>query len=265
MLLMKELFFRKHDGKGMPLLLFFVLILNAGYAAGADAGLDAILEGIHAWYASQLAEMPDMVYLARSVYRELNKEGETVEEIIALRRIHTQDSDQEQERYIAMTKNGRDLDEQEMKAEIRRWQQMGKRRGSTKMPFDPAWEDAYNFTLAGTDTLDERNVWRIVFEAKKDAEDYVDGTAYVRQDNFHILRLEATSSKLPSVIKKMDRVYIYTNVDGYVLPAVFEMELHVKVKFIMTFADKHIVIEDHYSDYRFDTDEGDSLLLEKQP
>lgn len=246
----------------MHRLFFLILMLYAGHAAGDDAGLDVILDGIHSWYASQLAEMPDMVYLARSVYRELSKEGETVEEIIALRRIHTHGSDQDQEHYIAMSKNGRDLNEQEMKAEIQRWQKMGKRRGSTKMPFDPAWEDAYNFTLAGTDTVNNRSVWRIAFEAKKDADDYIDGTAYVRQDNFHILRLEAISSKLPSVIKKMDRVYTYTSVDGYVLPATFEMELHVKVKFIITFADKHIVIEDHYSDYRFDTGAGDSLLWE---
>ena len=96
-------------------------------------------------------------------------------------------------------------------------------------------------------------------EAKKDADDYIDGIAYVRKDNYHIVRLEATSSKLPSVIKKMDRVYTYRNVKGYVLPATFEMELHVKVKFIITFADKHIMIEDQYSDYRFHTDAGDSL------
>ncbi|UCC11453.1 MAG: hypothetical protein JSW02_08875 [candidate division WOR-3 bacterium] len=262
MLLIKILFFGKHSRKEIHHLLFFVLMLFTGYAEGDDAGVDAILEGIHSWYSSQLAEIPNMMYLAKSVYRELNKEGEIVEEIIALRRIHTHDSDQEREQYIAMNKNGYDLDEQEMKSEIQRWQKMGKRRGSTKMPFDPAWEEAYNFILAGTDTLDSRSVWRIVFEAKKDADEYIDGTAYVRQDNFHILRLEATSSKLPSVIKKMDRVYTYTDINGYVLPAAFEMELHVKVKFIITFADKHIVIEDHYSDYRFDTGEGDSLLWE---
>ncbi len=262
MLLIKTFIFRERGGNGMHLLLFVTLMLYAGHAAGDDAGLDAILEGIHTWYASQLAGMPDMAYLARSIYRELNKEGETVEEIIALRRIHTHGSDQDQEHYIAMNKNGRDLDEQEIKAEVQRWQKMGKRRGSTKMPFDPAWEDAYSFTLAGADTLDNRNVWRIAFEAKKDTDDFIDGTAFVRQDNFHILRLEATSSKLPPVIKKMDRVYTYTDIDGYVVPAAFEMELHVKVKFIITFADKHIVIEDHYSDYRFDNNEGDPLLWE---
>ncbi len=262
MLLIRKLFFDRQNRKEIHRLLFFVLMLFTGYAAGDDAGVDAILEGIHSWYSSQSAEIPDMVYLAKSVYRELDTEGETVEEIIALRRIYTHGSDQDREQYVAMNKNGHDLDEQAMKAEIQRWQKMGKRRGSTKMPFDPAWKDAYNFILAGTDTLDDRSVWRIAFEAKKDADDYIDGTAYVRQDNFHILRLEATSSKLPSVIKKMDRVYTYTDVGGYVLLAAFEMELHVKVKFIITFADKHIVIEDQYSDYRFDAGEVDSLLWE---
>lgn len=237
------------------------MMVNAGYAAGT-AGLDEILEEIHAWYASQSAEIFDMECLGRSVYRELNKQGETVEEIIALRKIYTRGRDQERERYIAMSKNGQDLTEHEMEEEIRRWRKMGKRRGSTKMPFDPAWQDSYIFTLEGVDTLDNTSVWRIAFQAKEKAEDYIDGVAYVRTDTYRILRLEAMSSKLPSVIKKMKRLYTYMDVAGFVLPATFEMEIHVKVKFIITFADKHIMIEDRYSDYRLNTGIPDSLFSE---
>jgi hypothetical protein len=235
------------------------MMMAVSYAAD-NPDLDKILGRMHAWYESQSAAIYDMECLGRSVYRELNKQSETVEEIIALRRIYTRDRDQEHEQYIAMSKNGKDLNAREMGAEIRQWQKMGKRRGSTKMPFDPAWQDSYTFMLEGADTLDTVRVWRIAFRGKEAADDLIDGVAYVRMDNYHILRLEAVSSKLPSVIKKMRRVYTYMDVEGYVLPATFQMELHVKVKFIITFADKHIMIEDQYSDYQVNTGLPDSLF-----
>jgi len=237
------------------------MMLIAGHATDVP-DLDEILGRMHAWYESQSAAIYDMECLGRSVYRELNKQGEVVEEIIALRRIYTRGRDQDHEQYIAMSKNGQDLNEREMGAEIRRWQKMGKRRGSTKMPFDPAWQDSYTFMLEGADTLENTGVWRIAFRAKEAADDLIDGVAYVRMDDYHILRLKAASSKLPSVIKKMRRVYTYMDVEGYVLPATFQMELHVKVKFIITFADKHIMIEDQYSDYRVNAGIPDSLFPE---
>ena len=112
-----------------------------------------------------------------------------------------------------------------------------------------------------TDTVwNGKNVYRIGFKARPGIDNSINGIAYVDQYRSYVVRIEATPTKIPGVIKTMKMVYHYTPLEDYILPDSFCFEMKIKVKFLINFYDRHIRLIDIYSDYQLNVNIPDSLF-----
>ena len=55
----------------------------------------------------------------------------------------------------------------------------------------------------------------------------------------------------------------FASVDGFQLPAVFSMDMRVRVSFLTTLADRTLSIEDRYSDYRLNLGLDDDIFSDQ--
>ena len=67
----------------------------------------------------------------------------------------------------------------------------------------------------------------------------------------------------PRVLEEFAMNIRFAPVDGYWLPSVFNMDMHVRVSFLFTLTDRTLSIEDRYSEYRLNVGLSDEIFSEE--
>jgi hypothetical protein len=70
-------------------------------------------------------------------------------------------------------------------------------------------------------------------------------------------------AELPRVLEEFAMNIRFASVDGFQLPAVFRMDMRVRVSFLFTLADRTLSIEDRYSDYRLNVGLDDDIFSDR--
>jgi hypothetical protein len=203
----------------------------------------------------------DMQFLAHSVFREMGEHGDLNKEMV-IERIVYEKGDKQTVQYLSMITNGEVLDEQQMKKEITDWEKQGKRRGTTKMPFDPRYCAEYEYSLDGQVVYEGIDVWVIGFQPREKEDGHITGSAYIHPTDYGVMRIEASPAKLPGVIKEMKMVYTYKKEQGCWLPEAFNFSMRLKVQFVLTFVHNTYTLVDRYSQFVLNSGLPDSLFME---
>jgi len=145
-----------------------------------------------------------------------------------------------------MKVNGKALSPEEREAEIAK--SGGNLEGKT--PFAPGEPDKYVFEPAGTTVTAGYPVWVVAFHPKKPDKTLAVGEAFIHQGHSNLVRMEFATSVLPSAVQSMNAAINFRPQAGYWLPADLLMDLHIKVAFIITLAEKKIQVKETYYGYK---------------
>lgn len=245
-------------------LIMLLLVPCASLLAEEVSSLNQILERVKAQQARIEEEIEDAVFSAESIYRERKGDGELKKEVITRRRVYVKGDSKRHEEYLSMIVNGRELKGKEREKELKDWKKNAERQQETKIPLTPEAEGAYDYRLIGSETWNGMDVWIIGFEARQKDDGYVNGKGYISKDDFNIVRAEFAPAKMPRVIKDMKMSLTYSEVQGYWMPVKFEMDMKIRVSFIIDMFYRHIKIEDKYSQYEFNNELDDSIFESQQ-
>ncbi len=113
----------------------------------------------------------------------------------------------------------------------------------------------------GSDVLNGTPVWLVDFTSKKKEDNYINGRARILKDKYEVARVDFTPAKISSVLENMAMSLIYSEIQGYWLPAKFKMDMDVDVKFVLSIYRRHVKIEDTYTQYKLNSGLQDSLFV----
>jgi len=221
--------------------------------------LNDIVKKAEIQYQKTMNNVSDATFMGKILYKEMDKHGNIKKDAIINRRIYMKSTGKRYEKYLDMVVNGKKLSQKEMEEEIDNWKK-GSKMSETKMPFAKETKSDYSYNLISDTTLNGLPAWIIGFTAKQKKDGYIDGKAYILKSSYGLARIEFTPSKKSSVIDDMELSLSYSEIQGYWLPVKFEMDMKINVKFVLSMYQKHIKIEDIYSQYKLNTGLQDSLF-----
>lgn len=243
------------------LISFFTSVLPL-FAAEVQNNIDFIVSQAGMEQERMEKGVKDMNYLAKSSFVQKNNEGKTEKRVDSKRMVYQKNTDKIYMKYVSMSFDNKELSQDELNKEIAKQKKRKDGKMEAKSPFSPLMRSSYTFSLAGETKFANQDAWIVGFKAKEKADKFIDGKAYISKKNYNVLYMDFTPSKLPGVIKSIKMSMEFSPVQGYWLPYKFKMEMYLKVKFILTIADKHMEMEDNYSDYKINTNLPDSLFKE---
>ena len=209
----------------------------------------------------------DAVYAADGLYTELNDEGGREKEVRTRRTVYRKGPDKSYSVYLYMYIDGKKLTDAEIKKETAKMRRGDRDKKDSKRsflsPFSPEVRGDYDFFYAGPAEWSGRLSWIIEFKPKVPDETRAVGRAWVSRTDFNVFCLEFSMSKLPWMLKDFNMKVIYGDFEGCRLPAELEMNMQVKVKFLLTLADKRLKFKEIYSGYRINSGIRDSFFLGK--
>ncbi len=223
-----------------------------------EIDMDYIFEQVCLQQAKTDSFIKDVIYIGNSIYDELNKKGEVNKKVITERRIYRKGDDKYYEEYISMSIDDKELTEEEMN---KRNLEAEKKSFSASSPLTEKVLDYYTFSFVDIDTLNNILVWIIEFQANEKKEEYINGIVFVSQEHFSVIRMEFAPAKNPSMVKEMSIIVNYNEIDGYWLPVHVLVDVRASLLWVFN---KHIKIEDNYSDYQINTGLEDSFFEEKE-
>jgi hypothetical protein len=240
-----------------PLFTIVVLALMLLFPQTSRAGnptLEAILSEIRQADAAREEAIRDMVYTAATTVVEWEDASrESIKsETLSVRRVYAREPNQIHNEYLSMAINGRRLSRREMERELAKQRRGGRNRGDGdfQSPFSPEVSDLYQFELKGQDVFDGQEVWLIAFKPMEPEENLFTGTAVISRGDYRPMFVEMAPAKLPGILEELTMSIRFAPVGGYWLPSVFNMDMRVRISFLVTLADRTLSIEDCCSDYR---------------
>lgn len=233
-----------------------IAIMAANLLAGEpvppeEISLDEIIERVKTQQSRIVEEIEDAVFLAEAIYRERKKNSELEKELLVKKNVYMRRGGGRHEEYLGITRNGSELYGKELEKEIKDWRKKSRRQQETKMPLTPEGEGTYDYHLIGSGAWNDREVWVVEFRAKQQRDGYINGKGYVSKDTFNIVRAEFSPAKISRVIEDMKMALTYSEVQGYWMPALFQMSMRIKVGFLVDFFYREITIEEKYTGYQF--------------
>ena len=212
-----------------PLFTISVLALMLLFPQTSRAGnptLEAILSEIRQADAAREEAIRDMVYTAVTTVVEWEDASrESIKsETLSIRRVYAREPNQIHNEYLSMTIDGRRLSQREMERELAKQRRGGRNRGDGdfQSPFRP----------------------------KEPEENLFTGTAVISRGDYRPMFVEMAPAKLPGILEEFTMSIRFAPVGEYWLPSVFNMDMRVRISFLVTLADRTLSIEDRYSDYR---------------
>lgn len=232
--------------------LILLLVFRAPFAWAEGDRLEHILSTLRRAEEEMQGSVYETVYTARATVIEWEDPSRTraASTNESLRRVYTRRPDQVHEEYLSMTVDGRALDPEEIQRELARQRRGGRRDGRFRSPFSPEMADQYEFTLLGSEDFEGQAAWSVGFRPRVPAADLVEGVLRVSGDGYHPLVVEMRPAKPPAVLQELTVSMRFAPVLGYWLPERFSMQMRLRVRFLVTFADRVLSIDDRYSDYR---------------
>ena len=247
---------------GLWLLGILLLYPQAGHTTNPT--IETVLREMQRAETAREAAVRDMVYTAdtRVIEWEDASRRTVKSETLSVRKVYVREPDQLHNDYLSMTIDGRKLSEKEMQRELAKQQRGGRREGNGEFqsPFSAEAAPLYEFQLEGV-RLFEGQIVRIVKFAPKQAEENLfSGRAYVTKGDYQPVYVEMAPAVLPRVLEEFSMSIRFAEVEGYRLPSVFNMDMRVRVNFLVTLADRTLSIEDRYSEYRLNVGLADHIF-----
>ncbi|MBM3317032.1 MAG: hypothetical protein FJY75_04185 [Candidatus Eisenbacteria bacterium] len=231
-------------------LLCRLLLPAGGPAASGQAAPEEILDALFRRLEQRDRHCRGAVYQADYRYQERNRGGELLREESCRRRIRLRDEGPEIE-FLSVKVNQEELAGSDREGQIAKLLRRGLVQDAARMPFFPGTRDAYEYELAGEDTHAGREVWVVRFAPRSEEAQAVVGRAFVDKESCDLIGLEFSPVHLPrSCVGALMRLHFATQ-QGWMLPDRLEMDLDIRVKWLVTLAHRRLRIEDRYSDYRF--------------
>jgi hypothetical protein len=200
-----------------------------------------------AWVAARVCSLS---YRAEYRYVEEDRRSGRRQELRCTRRVSMAGYENQRHDFERVLRDGRELSGEEMQRAIRDLESKGLVAGKTRMPFLVETRAEYRYRLLGGRLLGGRPVWLLGFEPVRASDRHVRGRAFILADNWDIARLEFRPARVPFVVKEMELALDYEPVGEYWLPVRFRFELELWLHVVARLLDRHITIEDDYSDFR---------------
>ncbi len=232
-------------------------ILSEEPAVIEEPDLATIIERAKEQQQKALEEVEDAIFMAESIYIERKKDGNVKKEVVTQKRIYTKGTNKRYDEYLSRSVNGRKLSKREMEKEVKKEE---RDYGELKLPLTPEGEGAYNFYLVDSDTINGVDAWTVEFRAKERKKGCFDGKGYISKESFDVIRAELAPAKISRLVKSLSVCVTFGYVQGYWLPAKFEVDVEIKVSFLYY---KHVTIEETYSDHRLNNELDDSIFETK--
>jgi hypothetical protein len=237
-----------------------VLLLLVLLAERDVVTTDHAVESVFRRQAELAAERTDASYIGAYLYLEYDGKGELRREETCRRRVFRKGYDKQHIEFLNVAVNGKELEGRRRERQIWMLRRKGLVQDEARMPFRLETRDAYEYELEGADTCCGQSAWVLKFEPRRRSMQTVVGKAWVGQANGDVLRLEFRPAWLPWVCVGTRMVLHFGEQQGMVLPTLFEMDMRIRVKVLVTLAERRIRVEDRFSDYRFNQGLPDSLF-----
>ena len=239
--------------------LTIILLINAK-ANSSETEFKKILDGIFRQQERMAQEISDAIFEAKYSYSETKPNSTIVKDIVALRKVYMKEFEKQKHEFYALAINNRQQNLVEMKKQLTEWRRQEQMIKKTKMPFIPKLRKDYDYSLLGNKFYKGNEVWEVGFRPKRNRAGYVKGFAYVSAQDSNIVQLSFVPVRIPFVLRNFGITIDYSRQDDYWLPAKFKMDADVVVKLILTLYQRHIHIEEEYSNYQFNKELPDSLF-----
>jgi hypothetical protein len=225
-----------------------------------EVSLEEIIEKVKMRQSRIVDDIEDAVYSAEALYKEIDKDGKLKKELVVKKRVYMGRGDRRYEEYLNIIRNGRDLNGKEFQKELKDWKKKAGRQQETKMPMTPEGEGAYEYYLIGDGTWRDMGVWIVGFRAKQEKDGYINGKGYISKDSFDVVRVEFAPAKTSRVIKDMGMALTHSEVDGYWMPVEFQLDMKIRVGFLVDLFYRTISIKETYTEYKFNNQLPDSIF-----
>lgn len=250
---------------GLWLIGIFLGSTQAGHTANPT--IETVLREMQRAEAAREAAVRDMVYTAETRVIEWEDASRQTfkSETLSVRKVYVREPDQMRNEYLSMTIDGRTLSETEMQRELARQQRGGRREGNGEFqsPFSAEAAPLYDFRLSGPQLFEGQAVWVVEFTPKQAEENLFSGSAFISQDDYQPVYVEMAPAELPRVLEELSMSIRFAEVEGYRLPSVFDMDMRVRVSFLVTLTDRTLSIEDRYSEYRLNVGLEEEIFSDK--
>jgi len=237
-----------------------LMLLAETFVLTEEISLEQITEKVKMRQSRIVREIEDAVFLAEVLYKERGKDGELKKELIVRKRVYMRRGGRRYEEYLSMIRNGRELHGKEFEKELKDWKKKAERQQETKMPMTPEGEGAYEYYLIGDGVWKDMSVWILGFRAREEKDGYINGKGYISKNAFDVVRVEFAPAKTSRVIKDMSMALAHSEVNGYWMPVEFQLDMKIKVGFLVDLFYRNISIKETYSGYRFNNQLEDSLF-----
>jgi len=238
-----------------------LLLLSAiTLPALGDTPVGEVVESVFRRQAELAADRRDASYIGEYLYLEYDGKGELQREETCRRRVYRKGYDKQHIEFLSVAVNGVELSGRGRERQVWMLKQKGLVQDEAKMPFQLETRDAYEYELGGVDTCCGQDAWILGFEPKRRSMQTVVGKAWLSQANGEVLRLDFRPAWLPWVCVGTRMVLHFGEQQGQILPTYFEMDMGIRVKLLITLAERRIRVEDRFSDYRFNQGLPDSLF-----
>ena len=239
---------------------FALILLIITKVYSSELEFKMILDGIFRQQEKMAKEITDAIFDAKYSYSETKPSGKIVKNIVALRKVYMEEFEKQKHEFNALTINNRRQNPSEMKKKLTEWRRQEQMIEKTKMPFTPQLRKYYEYSFLGTDSYNGEEVWMIGFQPKRKRAGYVQGFAYISTHDSNVVKLSFLPVRIPFVLRNFGISIDYSQQNDYWLPAKFKMDADVVVKLILTLYQRHIHIEEEYSNYKFNTALPDSIF-----
>jgi hypothetical protein len=229
-------------------------------ASTGEISLEEIIEKVRMRQSRIVRDIEDAVYSAEALYKEREKDGELKKELVVRKNVYMRRGGEVYEEYLAIIRNGKELHGKEFQKELKDWKKKAGKQQQTIMPMTPEGEGAYEYYLMGDGTWEDMSVWLVGFRAREKKDGYINGKGYVSKDTFDIVRAEFAPAKISRVIKGMSMAITHSEVNGYWIPAKFELDMKIKVGFLVDLFYRTISIRETYSEHKFNNQLEGSLF-----
>ena len=235
-------------------------LLVQATALTEEISLQEIIEKVSMRQSRIVRDIEDAVYSAEALYKEREKDGELKKELTVKKRVYMRRGGRRYEEYLGIVRNGRELHGKEFQKELKDWKKKAGRQQESKMPMTPEGEGAYEYYLMGDGIWKDMGVWIVGFRAKKKKDGYINGKGYISKGSFDIVRAEFAPAKTSRVIKDMSMALTHSEVNRYWMPVEFQLDMKIRVGFLVDLFYRTISIKETYSEYRFNNQLEDSLF-----
>jgi hypothetical protein len=223
-------------------------------AVGEDSVVDRVFERL----ADKDRRIAGVSYRASYLYEEQDLKAGSASETRCTRRVSWGRGGRQEYEFVSVSAGGRELRGRARERAIADLRRKGMMATNSRMPFFLDTRKEYRYTVVASGNCHGLDAWIVGFEPRSPSERTVRGRAWVLKDSFDVVRMDFLPARLPFVVTDASMVLDYGRVGGFWAPVRFDLSIDLRLKVFVELMRRRIIIEDVYSDYRFNTGGNDA-------